>query len=318
MPKKEEKKKTPVWVWILLGILILIIILLLLFRPWAWFMFSTESMYNSSNPEIPPIPNYTAEQPIPSPDFPNQPNQPDQPGIPDPKPREFKTSDKLTEITFTRNLHSVEGDQTIDVREIIKVSGYLQEVPLTQTNINLVIDRAYIFNGGKMEWDIYGNELEADPEDNSCEITWTVQSKGSSIPDSGGKLQGLSTGDMLAISYAESGFDTFSPEIGLVLKAHILMPEVQDIRVNGEHTICNGETSSKTLTQDYTSLINLPLVVLGNPDTSLSYSGNFVTEYDSFETSGNAFLKEGLAGVPLDITFDDDDNWQIDYKVHMP
>lgn len=309
MPKEEEKKKTPIWVWILLGILILLILLLLLFRPWTWFMFSTSPDYNYVEPEMPQLPDYPAETP-------EYPSQPELPVPEEPAQREFKTSDKLTEITFTRDLQRTEGEETVTVHETIKVSGYVQEVPLTQTNINAVINRAYIFKDGKLEWDIFGEELEAD-EEGDCDVTWTVEDKGSSVPDSNGKLQELSAGDMLAMSYSESGFDTFGPEIELVLKARIEMPEIQDIQINHENVVCQGETESTTFTLDYISVINLPLIIVGNPDTEI-FTGSFETEYDSFEDSGKAFMKGGVASVPLDINFDDEDMWQVSYEIYVP
>lgn len=299
MPKEEEKKKTPAWVWILIGILVLLILLLLLFRPWTWFMFSAGADYDIS--EIPQVPDYSIETPA----------------LDEPAQREFKTSDKLTEITFVRNLQRTEGEETIDVRETIKVSGYVQEVPLTQVAINSVINRAYVFKDGKLEWDIFGEEIEAD-EEGDCVVTWTVQDTGTSMSDSNARLQGFPAGNMIAMSYSESGFDTFGPEIELFLKARVGMSETQDIQINHENVICQGETESTTFTQDYTSVINLPLVIAGNPDDTEFFTGSFETEYDSSETTGDAFMKGGVAGVPLDINFDDNDMWQVSYKVYMP
>lgn len=316
MSKEEKKKKgMPAWMKILIGILILLILLLLLFRPWGWFMNSGYE-YNAYNytPEIPEIPDYSGYA---------VPEIPDQPSQPETQTPEYKTSDKLSEITFTRNLHAVNEDQTTDVNMILKISGYIQEVPITVnlgTGVQTIdpdreTDRIYVFKDGKFEWDIYAKELEDDPEDGSCIITWTVEDKGEKIADADGTLSGMN--GKITAAY-NSWSDPNSPVMEITLKADISMQEIEDIRVSGENTICNGETSSTVKNKDYISRVTLPLIIRTDPLTNPNIVGNFQTEYDSFDDDGVAYMKYGTAGVPIDITFDDSDYWQVSYKVYVP
>jgi hypothetical protein len=305
----DEKKK--VSVYFIIAVIIIIILLLLLFLFFkgkrsieAEF---NDTMYNYAGQFVPPTLPSTPESPK----------------------KEYRTSDKLSEITFSRIIDYTEGESpdidTWKANVNIKLTGYVQEIDPTTARINMVYNQAYVFKNNNVAWDISGSQTR---ESRNCKFVYAIDSSGSKPIEQ----LNVDTGDVKMtlvpvegwgswkLAYSEMGFYTGTPEISL--EGEVIMPAVRTITTTllDEHSIC-GDYATKGPVETYNMVLH-PMFPfrLNKVDLNVtSYTGNFEIEDDAFDSpeGATATMENAQLYLPLDLR-EEMANWTVSYKIYMP
>lgn len=336
----EPKKKVNTFrnIMIIIGVIIILLILLLLFWYFMKIKSSVSGDYSSYN-----YTNYTndtsmenleGDLPNANPQYTDSGNDDNTPvpdaGLDDAK-REYKTSDKLSEITFTRVVDLVEEDlYTWKVNINIKVSGYLQEVDPATSKINIVLDRAYVFKDSKIDWDISGYKKNEWSE--FCLTEYTDIGKGSKPieelnEDTGDVKRGIVPIEgwgSWSLAYSGRGFYTDTPEISL--EGHVLIPIVDTEKVTKlkDSAICGEYDNFVPITIKNFAIEPIFPLRLNNVDINQkSYSGNLEAENDAPEDHSDviadATFEQSQFALPLNIPDDaPGGNWKVSWNINLP
>jgi hypothetical protein len=327
-----SKKKVSIGliIAVIIGIIILLLILLLLWNFLKIFIIKNSfpvdyiSSYNYTNYTNNSLENLEGDLPYTDPYVENP-----TPVVNDSK-REYKTSNKLTELTFARDVEYQEDYITWKLHINIKVTGYLQEIDPTTSNLNRVIDRVYVFKDSNVNYDLFGSEIKDDGE--LCRHEYSDEGKGSK---SIGELN-VDTGDKKrsmipvagwgswALAYSDYGFYTDTPEISL--EGFVLFPIKETVLTTKlkDSAICNGDPNFKPVQTFNHALSPMFPFRLNKVDINQkSYSGSFEAENDASQEHdpvGRATFDSAQLGLDklIDLPYDAPGNWKIVYNINLP
>lgn len=305
--EKKVSRKLIVWTIVIIIILLLLLLLFLHFRK---VYIERISDYNDSLYDY----NYTDDDFV----------------IPDAEPeaqREYKTSDKLSEISFVRVVNMNEDDITWTTDINIKVTGYLQEIDPTTSNINNLFDRVYIFKDSNVDWSISGSEKKEGSE--NCIFEYIVEGAGS---NSIGELN-VDTGDVKrtlvpvegwgswALTYTEIGFSSDTPEIAL--EGHVLFPVVETILTTKlkENSICGDYYNYEPVQTINLALSpQFPLKIINVDINEKNFAGSIEVEDDAFDTPAGApaMFEQAQLELPIDLPYDAPGNWEVSWDINLP
>ena len=327
----DNKKRMSVYmiIGIIIGIIILLLILLLLWYFLKIFivknLFPVDyiSNYNYTNYTNNSLENlegdlYTdpyVENPTPV--------------VDDPK-REYKTSDKLTELTFTRDVEYQEDYIIWKLHVNIKVTGHLQEIDPTTSHLNREVNRVYVFKDSNVNYDLFGSEIKDDGD--LCKFEYSDEGKGSK---SIGELN-VDTGDTKrsmipvagwgswALAYSDNGFYTDTPEISL--EGFVLFPVKETVLTTKlrNSAICGDYYEFKPVQTFNHALSPMFPFRLNKVDINQkSYSGSFEVKDDApqeHDPLGGATFDSAQLGLEklIDLPYDAPGNWKISYNINLP
>lgn len=331
----ESKKKVTTFriVVIIIGVIIILLILLLLFWYFMKIFIKTSITEDYSGYNYTNYTNETALENLEG-DLPNLNPQDLDSSTPDAgqddKKREYKTSDKLSEITFTRAVDYQEEYITWKLNINIKVTGYLQEIDPTTSNLNRVIDRVYVFKDSNVDYDLSGSEIKQDDSD-LCRFEYYDVGKGSKPIEE----LNVDTGDVKrtmvpsagwgswALTYTKYGFYSDTPEIAL--EGDVLLPIVETVVTTklSDHAICGDYYNFVPLKTTNIALSPTFPLRLNNVDINQkSHSGNLEAEDNAGEdhsgTVADATFEQAQLDLPIDLPYDAPGNWKVSYNINLP
>jgi hypothetical protein len=219
----------------------------------------------------------------------------------------YKTSDKLSEITFTRDVSSQEVSQQAS----FKLTGYLQEIDPQSSSLVMYGDKAYTLKDGALEWELQESY-------NYGSLTETIASSGKdeisnlNVYWDNGNPTPLTNGDYdIKLKYTEHGFnEQGKSELEIVGK--LLIPINENI---------NGETKKQSAT------VSFPINFLDHDITQKSFSNSFVAregyenEWQGTIISGyqNAIFAQMKMVVTTDIpVLGNMGPWQVSWDLEFP
>ncbi len=244
----------------------------------------------------------------------------------------YNTSNKLTEITLTRE---VDGG-TVTQKASFKITGYLKEIAPESNSLTMYSDRAFDFNQGTVEWSMEESETDVGTD---CTYITLVTSSGKeaisslNVPwstDEGkypnGSLMHLSDWGNLKLTYKEHGFNSESEsEFALAGKILIPLTVTEKVELNKANSICGGYNYPRTATRLDEGNAGFPIVLLGLDLKSSNYAGSF----NAFEPYGNSWEGTIVSGyqhakfksivgggeVPMP---GDEAPWVVSWNINLP
>ncbi len=246
-------------------------------------------------------------------------------------PKEYKTSDKLSTITLTRDLIDSSGELSQHVS--FKLSGYMKEIDPTSNDQTRYSDRAYTLDQGRIDWSI--QELEI-LEGNNCRSTTTIGGEGNDSlsaynvyynrdgpqKDDNGNIVHLKAYN-IKISYIEHGLNE-QGKSELKILGSLLMP-VMNTYVETKKTtnaLCGGTDSLMD-----NAILQIPIKFIGfNPDQK-TFSNSFeaVEGYENqIQGTITSGYKEAVFAymTPVLVTEipipGNEASWKVSWNLEMP
>jgi hypothetical protein len=304
-----KNKKGISWVIIVGIVLLAIIVLIVISRFFVFWMWYPEP--EEINPDL------GFDEEIYSPSY-------EEPEIDEP-PKEYKKSDRLSEISFKR----VINEERLQANFDITVKGYVEEV---ESVSGVYGERYFALSDAIVIWEADARETS---DRTNCFYEYTLSGAGEDeaanldvmYGDSAGKdaegnwihLDGW--GDIV-LAYNSYGYaGDGKPEVSFNGEVLIPVDYVESVTVTkpSEHisAICNGFTESTTLERDGTFQFAFPLIIpAGGGD---GYEGNALLKEMDFDASGDARLDSILLASTGALTIIPDDNlWEVGWKVYLP
>lgn len=205
----------------------------------------------------------------------------------------YKTSDKLSTITFSRDITGPYNDNyTGGARNqnvTMKITGYMKEIAPNSNTLTQYSDKAYELSQGQVEWNI--KEYLNDGDTIKCTYIYETQGAGKDDisnldvnydvnegKDDQGNIFHLDGYD-LKIGYKQNDFLYNTSKLEILGSLLIPIEETDSIIHNKSNLICNNTTETTVGTFKEIAIVKFPLVLLGiNPQGNLNGS---LTAYES-------------------------------------
>jgi hypothetical protein len=305
----ENKKRK---ILLIVGVVLLVILVLIFLY---WFFFSR--VLHSESPEINQDLNLDESE------APYFDESTEEEGAEPTSVKEYKTSDKLSELTFRRTINGEGLQADFDV----VVRGYAQEV---ESVTGVYGEKVFVLSDASVQWNV---EAEETHDETICLYEYTFSGVGEdevsnlNVPigqEFGGSPVALDDWGKVELAYSSYGYGSSGkPEISFGGKVLIPVDFVESVTVNRPSenvgAICNGYTESTTLSREGTIDFRFPLVLSNAGAGKTSYGGNAQLKEGTFEESGEARLNNIVIADVGSLTIIPDDNlWEVSWKVYLP
>lgn len=233
----------------------------------------------------------------------------------------YKTADKLTTITFSRELTSSGVTQSAN----FKLTGYLREIDPETNPLNIYSDRAFVFEQANFEWNLEETETDVG---NRCTRVVELWSSGNTQPSElnvyyelingqGTSINGAELPDYgnIVIMYYNSGINELQgPQLSS--RGELLLPV--DIT---ESTVCEDSTDTtirkKSVTLDYYFEFYDSFSGIPKQGTFSSYGTFAPVRPDAVSGYQNAALGFPVLVTSLSVPVDDAP-WEVEWELEFP